>query len=319
MKIIGIGNALVDLMTQIDNDNILEELGLPKGSMQLVDSETSAKAISATSHFPRTIASGGSAANTIHGLARLGMQTGFIGKTGRDPMGNLFEQDLRNSGIHPMLFNSETTSGVALALVSPDGERTFATYLGAAVEMTADDITPELFSGYDLLHIEGYLLQNYGLISEAIKTAKELGLLVSLDLASYNVVEQHREFLNDIIDSYIDIVFANEEESKALTGLEPVESVKLLGQRVDVAIVKTGPGGSNIVMNGTFYHVPTDPIQPVDTTGAGDLYAAGFLFGLSQDLPATECGKKGTILASEVIKHVGAKIPENKWDAFRQL
>lgn len=313
MKVLGIGNALVDLMTRIEHDAILVELGLPKGSMQLVDAHTSKSASEATKHFERSIASGGSAANTIHGLARLGVETGFIGKTGVDEMGRVFEQDMVKSGIKAFMKHSETPSGVALALVSPDGERTFATYLGAAVELSAEDIDREVFAQYDILHIEGYLLQNYALISEAIKTAKELGMLVSLDLASYNVVEQHRDFLNDIIDSYVDIVFANEEESKALTSLEPEESATHLSQRVDIAVVKTGPNGSIVCMNGEMIAVPTERISPVDTTGAGDLYAAGFLFGLTQGKSAAECGKMGTLLAAEVIRHIGAKIPDEKW------
>ncbi|PLW92703.1 MAG: adenosine kinase [Marinilabiliales bacterium] len=314
MKIIGIGNALVDLMTQIDNDATLENLNLPKGSMQLVDGENSKKAIGATATFKRTIASGGSAANTIHGLARLDSPVGFIGKIGRDEMGTFFKEDMQKSNIDTYLLESDTPSGVALALVSPDGERTFATYLGAAVEMTENDISPDIFEGYDILHIEGYLLQNYSLISQAIKTAKEKGLLVSVDLASYNVVEDNRDFLNEMIDQYTDIVFANEEESKALTGLEPEESVKHLQNRVDIAVVKTGPGGSLVSMNGQITKVPANKVNVVDTTGAGDLYASGFLYGLINNYAPYECGLAGTILGGEVIQHIGAKIPEELWD-----
>ena len=320
MKIIGIGNALVDLMTQIDNDKTLEMLNLPKGSMQLVDNVTSKKAIEATSNFKRTIASGGSAANTIHGLTKLGTSSGFIGKIGKDEMGDFFMKDMNKSGIETVLMKSETASGVALALVSPDGERTFATYLGAAIELTDKDIDSNIFSQYDLLHIEGYLLQNYQLISQSIKLAKENGLLISIDLASYNVVEDNREFLQEIIDKYADIVFANEEESKALTGLEPLESIKHLQSRVDVAIVKIGQDGSLIAMNGEITPVPANKINVVDTTGAGDLYASGFLYGLINNYAPYECGLAGTILAGEVIKHIGAKIPENTWpDLINQI
>ncbi|KAF5040862.1 5-dehydro-2-deoxygluconokinase [anaerobic digester metagenome] len=162
-------------------------------------------------------------------------------------------------------------------------------------------------------------MQNYKLISHAIKTAKELGLRVSLDLASYNVVEQNRDFLNEIIDLYADIIFANEEESKALTGLEPEESAKHLSQRVDIAAVKTGPGGSYVAMNCEITAVPTKKITPVDTTGAGDLYAAGFLYALTKGKNAYECGRTGSIIASEVITTIGAKIPEEKWGNIVQL
>ncbi|MGD9492001.1 MAG: adenosine kinase [Bacteroidales bacterium] len=319
MKIIGIGNALTDLMTQIENDEVLNNLNLPKGSMQLVDAAMSQRASDATKHFKRTLASGGSAANTIHGLARLGMKTGFIGKVGKDDLGDFFEKDMVKSGIQTHLIQSATPSGLALALVSPDGERTFATYLGAACELQDIDIDADVLKNYDILHIEGYLLQNYKLISHSIKTAKELGLKVSLDLASYNVVEEHRDFLNEMIDLYTDIIFANEEESKALTGLEPEESAKYLSQRVDIAAVKTGPGGSFVAMNGEITAVPTQKIIPVDTTGAGDLYAAGFLYALSKGKSAYECGRTGSVIASEVITTIGAKIPEEKWSTLVQL
>ncbi|HPB02866.1 MAG TPA: adenosine kinase [Bacteroidales bacterium] len=319
MKIIGIGNALTDLMTQIESDDILRNLNLPKGSMQLVDATMSQRASDATKHFKRTLASGGSAANTIHGLARLGMKTGFIGKVGKDDLGDFFEKDMVKSGIQTHLIQSATPSGLALALVSPDGERTFATYLGAACELQDIDIDADVLKNYDILHIEGYLLQNYKLISHSIKTAKELGLKVSLDLASYNVVEEHRDFLNEMIDLYTDIIFANEEESKALTGLEPEESAKYLSQRVDIAAVKTGPGGSFVAMNGEITAVPTQKIIPVDTTGAGDLYAAGFLYALSKGKSAYECGRTGSVIASEVITTIGAKIPEEKWSSLVQL
>ncbi len=319
MKIIGIGNALTDLMTQIESDDILKNLNLPKGSMQLVDATMSQRASDATKHFKRTLASGGSAANTIHGLARLGMKIGFIGKVGKDDLGDFFEKDMVKSGIQTHLIQSATPSGLALALVSPDGERTFATYLGAACELQDIDIDADVLKNYDILHIEGYLLQNYKLISHSIKTAKELGLKVSLDLASYNVVEEHRDFLNEMIDLYTDIIFANEEESKALTGLEPEESAKYLSQRVDIAAVKTGPGGSFVAMNGEITAVPTQKIIPVDTTGAGDLYAAGFLYALSKGKSAYECGRTGSVIASEVITTIGAKIPEEKWSSLVQL
>lgn len=319
MKIIGIGNALTDLMTQIESDDVLKNLNLPKGSMQLVDATMSQRASDATRHFKRSLASGGSAANTIHGLARLGIETGFIGKVGKDDLGEFFEKDMIKSGIRTHLIHSATPSGLALALVSPDGERTFATYLGAACELEDTDIDANVLKEYDILHIEGYLMQNYKLISHAIKTAKELGLRVSLDLASYNVVEQHRDFLNEIIDLYADIIFANEEESKALTGLEPEESARHLSQRVDIAAVKTGPGGSFVAMNGEITAVPTKKITPVDTTGAGDLYAAGFLFALTKGKNAYECGRTGSVIASEVITNIGAKIPEEKWENIVQL
>jgi len=249
-KVLGMGNALVDIMTTIESDEMLSSLGLPKGSMQLVDTEFSKRVIDKTSHLKSIIASGGSAANTIHGIARLGLKTGFIGKVGSDDFGNLFKKDLEQAGITPLLLESNTASGKAVALVSPDSERTFATFLGAAVELSAADLSSEMFKGYKYFHIEGYLVQNHELIETAVKLAKENGLKVSLDLAAYNVVEANLGFLQRIIKEYVDIVFANEEEAKAFTGNEPEEALNQIAEMCEIAIVKVGKSGSFIKTDG---------------------------------------------------------------------
>lgn len=198
-KVIGLGNALVDIMTMIDSDKVLEKLNLPKGSMQLVDSELSEKIQLETKKFPRSMASGGSAANTIRSLANMGIETGFVGKIGPDELGDFFASDMKRTGVIPRLIKSETASGRAVALVSKDSERTFATYLGAAAELLAEDINATMFVDYDILHVEGYLIINHELIEKAMSLAKENGLKVSLDLASYNVVEDNLEFLRYLI------------------------------------------------------------------------------------------------------------------------
>lgn len=312
-KVIGIGNALVDLMTSIENDALLNELKLPKGSMQLVDKDVSRAIIEKTKNFPRTIASGGSAANTIHGLARLGIETGFIGKIGKDEMGRYFKEDMENSNINTYLLESTDDSGVAVALVSPDGERTFAVHLGAAVELAASDMKPEFFKGYDLLHIEGYLLQNYSLIETACDMAKKNGLKVSLDLASFNVVEAHRDFLTYISKEFADIIFANEDEAKAMTGHQPEDAVHHISQWCDVAVVKIGKDGSLVKTGGELYRIGAVQANVIDTTGAGDLYASGFLFGLLNEISINECGRIGAMLGKQVIEQIGAKIPEKDW------
>jgi sugar/nucleoside kinase (ribokinase family) len=312
-KVIGIGNALVDLMTSIENDALLNELKLPKGSMQLVEKDISRAIIEKTKNFPRTIASGGSAANTIHGLARLGIETGFIGKIGKDEMGNYFKEDMEKSNINTYLLESTADSGVAVALVSPDGERTFAVHLGAAVELTATDLKPEFFKGYDLLHIEGYLLQNYSLIETACDMAKKNGLKVSLDLASFNVVEAHRDFLTYISKEFADIIFANEDEAKAMTGHMPEDAVHHIAQWCDVAVVKIGKDGSLVKTGGELYKIGAVKANVIDTTGAGDLYASGFLFGLLNEISINECGRIGSMLGKQVIEQIGAKISDKDW------
>ena len=224
-KILGMGNALVDIMIPIENDNILELLALPKGSMQLVDMERSNSVLSSLKEYKRSYSAGGSAANTIHGLAMLGAKTGYIGVVGEDELGGFFVRDLIQAGVDPHMIHSSQETGRALALVTPDSERTFATFLGAAIELSAEHLEHRgtndqlpitnghlsVFKGYSYFHIEGYLVQNHELIRRAVKLAKEHGLIVSLDMASYNVVEANKEFLLSIIDEYIDIVFAKED------------------------------------------------------------------------------------------------------------
>ena len=318
-KILGMGNALVDMLIQIDGDNFLEKNNLPKGSMQLVDWDAANNVLAMSEGFQRSQASGGSAANTIHGLAKLGVETGFIGKVGKDEIGEFFKKDLFDAGVNPQLAESDTKSGVAVALVSPDSERTFATFLGAAVEISAEDLTAEMFAGYDYFHIEGYLVQNYALIERAVILAKENGLKVSLDLASYNVVEDNLEFLQRIVKDYVDIVFANEEEAKAFTGKEPEEALHAIADVAEYAIVKIGSKGSMVKHDGQVYTAGVIEAKSIDTTGAGDLYASGFLFGLHKGVSLDEAARMGSITAGNVIEVIGAKMDEERWKRIHDM
>jgi sugar/nucleoside kinase (ribokinase family) len=312
-KILGMGNALVDIMIKHNDDKILDNFGLPKGSMQLVDKAFSEKILEGTRSFTKQQTSGGSAANTIHGLANLGIGSGFLGTIGKDDFGNFFRSDLERSKIEPVLFYGKEETGRAVALVSPDSERTFATYLGAAIELSPDIITPEIFQGYSYFHIEGYLVQNHKLIEKAVKLAKMSNLIVSLDMASYNVVEDNLKFLQMLTDKYVDIVFANEEEAKAFTGKEPEKALTIISNLCEIAIVKTGENGSLIKRDDEIHKVGIIDVTSIDTTGAGDLYAAGFLYGLVHDLDLGKCGKIGSVLAGKVIEVIGAKIATDKW------
>jgi sugar/nucleoside kinase (ribokinase family) len=318
-KILGIGNALVDIMTQLDNDDLLSEFDLPKGSMQLVDKDKSEYVNSNTDGLKKDTTSGGSAANTINGLANLGTPCGYIGKVGKDGFGEFFENDLRNNNIQPILFKTNTETGVAMALVTPDSERTFATYLGAAVELSADDLREQDFEGFDILHIEGYLVFNNELLEKTMKLAKKAGLKISLDLAAYNVVEANLDFLKKMAVEYVDIIFANEEEAKAFTGKEPQEALGEISKVCEIAVVKIGAKGSLIKKDGRSYKVDVIDIKPKDTTGAGDLYASGFLYGLTNNLTMEQCGNIGSILSGKVIEVMGAKMPAQTWEQIRRM
>lgn len=318
MKILGMGNALVDIMTQLKEDSILKKFHLKKGSMTLVDRELSNVIYIETSGLHKQRSSGGSAANTIHGLAHLGIKTAFIGKIGTDEMGLFFKRDMQKVGIKTILYNSINETGKVMALISPDSERTFATYLGAAIELNADDITMDVFKPYHYFYVEGYLVQNTDLIEKSLRLAKNAGLTTCIDLASFNVVEANREFLIWLLKEYVDIVFANEEEARALTGSSPGKAIKIISDFCEIAVIKLGARGSIIQSGKNKIKIEALPVKSIDTTGAGDLYASGFLYGLINSFSLEKSGWIGAMIASKVIEKIGAKIPDPTWEWIRK-
>lgn len=313
-KILGVGNALVDLLIRLEDDNLLEELNLPKGSMTLVDENTKNLIDEKSNNLNKEMASGGSAANTIHGLAKLGHDTAFIGTVGNDANGNFFHDDLKKSNIDPLLHRSKTPTGLASTLISKDSERTFGTYLGAAIELTSNDFTPGQFKGFDLLHVEGYMVQNHELLETILKYAKQAGLKISVDMASYNVVEANLDFFKEMVDKYVDIVFANEEEAKSFTGEEPQQALHTIADTTEVSVVKIGSKGSMVKKGESIIVVEPVETNVIDTTGAGDAYAAGFLYGYINNLSLDTSGKIGSLLASATIETFGARISDDSWE-----
>ena len=317
-KVLGMGNALVDIITRIDDDSILDSFGLPKGSMTLVDLDTSNFIHAETAGKPKSKASGGSAANTIHGLAHLGIDTGFVGKVGNDEMGRFFRKDMEVNNIQPILFRTIQETGRAMALISSDTERTFATYLGAAVELSADDITHDIFEGFDYFYVEGYLVQNQEMFEKALRLSSHANQKICLDLASYNIVENNRALFLSLIEKYVDILFANEDEIQALTGKGPEEGAVEIKKLTDIVVAKMGGEGSVCVSDSETIRIGVTPSKPVDTTGAGDLYASGFIYGQINGFDLETCGKVGAVLAGRVIELVGAKMDESHWENLRR-
>lgn len=317
-KIIGIGNALVDVLATLKDDTLLTQMELPKGSMQLIDD---AKLLQINEHFSRIkthLATGGSAGNTIVGLACLGAGTGFIGKIGNDSYGDFYRQNMQKHGIEEKLLTCDLPSGVASTFISADGERTFGTYLGAAATLKVEDLALDMFKGYAYLYIEGYLVQDHDMILHAIELAREAGLQICLDLASYNIVAADLDFFTTLINKYVDIVFANEEEARAFTGKEPEEALSLIGKQCSIAIVKVGAGGSHIRKGTEKISVAAIPVKRVvDTTGAGDYFAAGFLYGLTCGYSLEKCAKIGSLLSGNVIQVVGTTMPQAQWDQIK--
>ncbi len=321
-KIIGIGNALTDVLINLQNEKVLAEFGLPKGSMSLVDAPLQRKIAESTADMPRTLSLGGSAGNTIRAMAKLGVPVGFIGKVGYDNTGLFYEKALANLGIAPCIFRGTQKSGRCVSLVSADGERTMATYLGAALELSGIEILPSVFEGYDCLYIEGYLVQDHALIGTAVRVARECGLKVAIDLASFNVVEENLEFLKGLVRDYVDILFANEQEAAAFTGeQDPQRSLEIIAAQCELTVVKIGTRGAYIKQTGgEMLHVGImAAAKRIDTTGAGDFYAAGFLAGMSQGLTLRQCGTIGAIAAGKVIEVVGTTFPDETWDEIHRL
>lgn len=319
-RVIGIGNALTDMLVNLKTDSVLGRFKLAKGSMSLVDTKLQTEISKSVAGLPYSLSLGGSAGNTIRAMARLGCKVGFIGKVGHDTTGDFFEQALENLGVEPIIFRGTERSGKCVSLISADGERTMVTHLGAALELTAEEIRQTIFDGYDCLYVEGYLVQDHNLILGAVKTAKKCGLKVAIDLASFNIVEENLEFLRSLVTDYIDIVFANEDEAKAFTGEdEPLNALQKISELCDLTIVKIGIKGALIKNGGEVVHVGImTAAKRMDTTGAGDFYAAGFLAGLCDGLSLRQCGTIGAITAGKVIEVVGTTFGEEAWaDIFR--
>ena len=318
-SILGIGNALTDILAVLPDDEFLVKYHLPKGSMQHVDMATGDKIWSSLKEIGVNYVPGGSAANTITCTSIFGMPSGYIGKIGNDELGHLFKSTMEQYGVKANLLYGTKSSGRCMVFITgANAERTFASYMGSALEMGPDDLKPEYFKGWDYFHIEGYLVQNQDLILKAVQMAKEAGCIISIDMASYNVVESNEAFLHNLVDDYVDIVFANETEARSFTKLEPKEAAAELSKRCKIAIVKVGKDGSMVQQGDEYHYIPAWPADTIDATGAGDTYAAGFLYAHSLGMPLKVCGEIGSIIAAKVVEVIGTKIDVPRWKAAKQ-
>jgi len=319
MKILGIGNALVDVLIKLPDEKLLCELNVEKGSMNLIDAEKRKMIFERIKSFTVTQTTGGSVSNTTLALKQLGEPVGFLGKAGNDIYGNFYLKEMTDLEIELHLIQEDTFSGTAIALITPNGERTFCTYLGAAADMRKENLHPSIFKQYTHLYIEGYLVQNHELIETALAMAKSLQMTIILDLASYNVVASDREFIQSLTERYVDILFANEEEAMALTE-KPSEAALLeIAEKVPTVIMKGGAKGSWIKQKDLFIHIPVyKKINPLDTTAAGDYYAAGFFYGMINGANPEKCAKLGTLLSYHIIQVIGTKLPEETWMEIRE-
>jgi len=307
-KILGIGNALVDALVETHDESIFNKFGLKKGGMEMISAELKNEIHREIGGLKKTVASGGSTSNTIYGLAQLGAAAGYIGKIGQDEMGAFFKNDMEKAGVTTHLSYSKIDTGIATTFITKGGERTFATYLGAAATQTPDDLQEQIFSMYDLIHVEGYLIFNKDLILSVCKLAKKCGLKISMDMASYNLVEVMRPLMEELLRDYVDIIFANEEEAFAFTGKKERESLEVLSSYCPVSVVKLGAEGSLAKVNGETTIIPAVKAHCKDSTGAGDIFAAGFLYGLTNNHTLLDTGALASKLGAKCVETIGARI-----------
>jgi len=310
--VIAIGNAIVDVMAHC-TDELIEELGLTRGGMMLID-ETQAQDLY-DAMGPAQEISGGSAANTLAGLSALGAQCAFIGQVADDQLGAVFAHDIHAVGIDfdtPKRAGDPSTAR-CLIFVTPDGQRTMNTFLGASQFLPATALNEEAIGGAAILYLEGYLWdpeEPRAAMRRAIETARAAGRKVAFTLSDAFVIDRHGDDFRELLASgMIDILFANKVELAAITGKDDFEEgLAMLSPQVPVLVVTRSEDGAVAIANGERAEVAAEPIEKVvDTTGAGDLFAAGFLFGHVRDRDLETCLRMGSIAAAEIISHMGAR------------
>jgi sugar/nucleoside kinase (ribokinase family) len=309
--VVGIGSAIVDIIARCDDEFITRQ-GLQKGTMRLID------AAEATRLYGEMAAavevSGGTVPNTCAGLASFGGKAAFIGKTARDQFGEVFGHDIRAIGVHfetPPAENSAPTAR-CLILVTPDGERTMNTFLGAATELSSKELDAELISSGKILYLEGYSYDQpkaKEAYFEAAAAARQAGVTVALSLSDPFCVDRHRADFLSFIRKGVDLVFANESEALSLYETQDFdEACRRLSADCKLSAVTRSAKGSVVVSGDERVSVPAEPVEAVvDTTGAGDLYAAGFLFGYARGRDLATCGALGSVAAAEIISHIGPR------------
>ena len=309
--VVGIGNAIVDVLTQAD-DALVEQQGLPKGGMTLIDGPRAESLYDRMG--PAREISGGSAANTLAGVASLGGRAAFIGKVRNDQIGGIFRHDIRAAGVHfeTPPATSGPPSGRCLIFVTPDAQRTMATFLGAATELGPDGVDPEVIAAAKVTYMEGYLFDPPAAKAAFVKAAeiaRAAGRKVSLTLSDPFCVERHRAAFRDLVEHHVDILFANEQEICALYQVEGFDAaLQAVRNHCEVAALTRSEQGSVVLAGDEIHVVDAAPVEKVvDTTGAGDLYAAGFLFGYTRGDSLYDCGRIGAIAAAEIISHFGAR------------
>ena len=315
----GIGNALTDIIAELQDEGLLKKYSFAKGSQEHVSKEVFDQFYEELSLSGARFIPGGSTANTIHALANLDYKTAFIGAIGDDEEGKRFEEDMTNAGVYTDLIRKEGDTGKVLHLKTPDNSITRIAYTGVNGDLTPDDLSDKYLANYSHLLIDGYMVPNEDFV-QALADFNDIQYMkVIFDLASSHIAEGHREFLKSFIKSTVDILFANDLEAFSYTNNEPERAMKSLAKDCEVVVIKKGDKGSLIQRGNEFYPIPSSPANVVEASGAGDLYAAGFLYGLMKNYHLTHCGKIGAFLASKVLETEGGRLSAERWREIKKM
>ncbi|MDP3957269.1 MAG: adenosine kinase [bacterium] len=320
--IIGIGSPLLDIIVEVE-EAVLFSHGLKKGEMHLVDSARSKSILESLQEHPKAYIPGGSAGNTVTGAALLGAKGLFLGVIGDDLHGKAYEEEMQRSGVATNLLRHEAAeTGCAITFVTPDGERTFVTCLGAAQHLGKQHISEADIRKSRILHIEGYLLEDER-TREAVIAAMDFavghGTLISVDLSAAWLITKNLAMIRDIVKKYVNIVFVNEDEAYAFTGKKEREALQVICDLCDIAVVKLGARGSLVQTEGRVYTIDPYAVEVVNTNGAGDMYAAGFLHGIARGQSIESAGKVGSHVAALVVNSPGARMHETHYHKLKDI
>ncbi|MCQ2091820.1 MAG: adenosine kinase [Fibrobacter sp.] len=310
-KVLGMGAALVDVLANVSDEWIASQ-GVQKGGMNMVDWPQMEKFLGSLEKPIRV--PGGSTCNTMVGVAKLGGRAAFISKVAKDELGDLFQAHLKNSGVESKMGISDVATGCVFSAVTPDAQRSMWTYLGASDFLVSEDFVPALFDDVSLLYAEGYRAFNADCFKKSFTLARSLGVETALDFSSFGVVDACRKTFDELFENkMIDIIIANEDEAFAYAGVKEEAALEVLAKKAKVAVVKIGKRGALISKDGVVTRVQAGPAKAIDTTGAGDLWASGFIYGYMNGWDMERAGNLGSVVSNEVVQVMGAQIPEEGW------
>lgn len=317
--VIGFGAPCVDMVYKI-NDHFLESMPVNKGDGQRSSWEIFSFILEACKahKFLPIMTTGGTASNTTKGLACLNNATAFVGKIGQDEKGNFYRQTINKLGITPILIPSDIPTTQIGVFVTPDYQRTFLSFPGAGHSITSNDFNVETFANTRLVHIDGYMLEDIACVEKVMQYAKEQGAMVSIDMGCLRIINTYAKEILRLLSTYVDIAFANEDEIEALLHLSPSKGCEELAKYCPNVVISVGPQGCWVGSKEGIFHSSALTFQAIDTTGAGDLFAAGFLHGYLKGCCLKDCAWLGNLLGGTCVTVMGAEIPEEKWITIKQ-